>query len=238
MLEQGPKTWVKICGTTNLRDAELSMAAGADALGFIFAASPRQVRIDTAAKIVAALPRHIETVGVFVNETAQHVAEVVEEVGLSGVQLHGEEDPVQMSEFCRVLTGRRIIKALSTKMFLRKDKAILEQYLCLSGRIDAILLDSGTPQKRGGTGVPFEWEQAVPVARGMREKMPLIIAGGLNAENVGRAIEMFQPFGVDVVSGVESTPGEKDERKLRDFITAVRDAKILKAYQGDHGRDQ
>lgn len=214
--------WVKVCGTTNLRDARLCAAAGANALGFIFAPSPRRVEVSEAGGIVAALAGEVESIGVFVNESATTVAEVANRVGLSGVQLHGDEAPAQMADFRRSLGQRKIIKALTVSSLQSNGNLQLEDYLDLHDSLDAILLDSGSAQQRGGTGVPFDWEDAAGIASRIRDRMPLIVAGGLNCGNVARAIDLFQPWGVDVVSGVESAPGTKDEAKLREFMSAVR----------------
>jgi phosphoribosylanthranilate isomerase len=215
-------TWVKVCGTTNLHDAQLASAARADALGFIFAPSPRRIELAAAAEIIAKLPNGIEKIGVFVNETPAHVAEVTQRVGLSGVQLHGDEPAEQMPEFRRALGERKIIKTLQARDILNAGRERLAGYLSARGSIDAILLDSGSAQQRGGTGIPFAWEEIVPLASAIREAMPLIVAGGLNAENVSQALRLFAPWGVDVVSGVEREPGKKNEARLRDFVAAVR----------------
>jgi phosphoribosylanthranilate isomerase len=214
-------TWVKLCGTTDLHDAELSVAAGTDALGFIFAPSPRRIAIAEAAEIIARLPDGIEKIGVFVNQTPAHVAEVAQQAGLSGVQLHGDEPVEQMSEFRRALGERRIIKTLQARDILKAPERLAE-YLAARGSIDAILLDSGSALQRGGTGTPFAWQEVAPFAAAVRAAMPLIVAGGLNPQNVAKAIQLFAPWGVDVVSGVESEPGTKDEARLRDFVAAVR----------------
>lgn len=212
-------TWIKICGTTSLRDAQLSVDAGADALGFIFAPSPRHVEVETAAGIVAALPPAIETIGVFVNETPERIAEVADRVSLSGVQLQGDEPAEQLGEFRRTIGRRKIIKGLAAAALTVER---IESYLRLPNDIDAILLDSGSAKQRGGTGVPFDWERARALAGEIRAAMPLIIAGGLNCDNVGQAIQFFAPWGVDVVSGVERATGTKDREKLRAFIAAAR----------------
>jgi phosphoribosylanthranilate isomerase len=220
-------TWIKICGTTSLRDARLSITAGANALGFIFGDSLRQIEVAAAAAIVAGLADGIETIGVFVNEAPQRVAEIVEQAGLSGVQLHGEETPTQIEEIRRKIGQRRIIKTLQARALLSAGDAELGQYLSPGVGIDAILLDSGSLNQRVGTGKAFAWEEAVPLAEAIRAVRPLIIAGGLNADNVPRALELFAPWGVDVVSGVESESGRKSEAKLHDFIAAVRKAEIV-----------
>lgn len=215
-------TWVKVCGTTNLHDAQLAVTAGADALGFIFAPSTRRIEIADAAEIIAQLPNGIEKIGVFVNEAPAQVAEVAQQAGLSGVQLHGDEPAEQMLEFRRALDERKIIKTLQARDILNAGHGQFAEYLSARGSIDAILLDSGSARQRGGTGIPFAWEEVVPLAAAIREAMPLIIAGGLNAENVCQALRLFDPWGVDVVSGVEREPGKKDEARLHDFVAAVR----------------
>ena len=214
-------TWVKICGTTNLRDAQLCLAAGANAVGFIFAPSPRQIEAATAAEIVCELRGEIESIGVFVNQTPEQVAEIARSMALSGVQLHGDEPATSLPEFRRLLRDRKIIKTLSAQG-LQNGEIDLAAYLAERESLDAILLDSGSPQQRGGTGTSFNWEAVRPFAAEIRRRVPLIIAGGLNPDNVARAIEVFEPWGVDMVSGVESSPGVKDETKLREFIAAVR----------------
>jgi len=216
-------TWVKICATTNLRDAQASVAAGANALGFIFAPSTRRIEVETAAEIIVALPAGIEKIGVFVNETQEHVAEIAAQVGLTGVQLHGDEPAAQLPKYRRMLGGRRLIKTLQARELLAEGgDRILQSYLDMSGSLDAILLDSGVPSHRGGTGVPFDWEAALPLVQKIRAVLPVIIAGGLTPENVGHAVRLFEPWGVDVVSGVERETGKKDEAKLRSFIAVAR----------------
>jgi len=212
-------TWIKVCGTTNLHDAQMAVVAWADALGFIFAPSPRRIELADAAEIIAKLPNGIEKIGVFVNETPAHVAEVAQRAGLSGVQLHGDEPAEQMPEFRRALGERKIVKTLQAR---DAGEERLADYLSARGSIDAILLDSGSAHQRGGTGIPFAWEEVVPLAAAIREAMPLIIAGGLNAENIAMALRLFDPWGVDVVSGVERELGKKDEGRLHDFVAAVR----------------
>ena len=213
--------WVKICATTNLFDAQASLAAGADALGFIFAPSSRRVEVDQAAEIISSLTDDIERIGVFVNETPARVAEVAEQAGLTGVQLHGDEPADQMHEYRSALGQRKIIKTLQACELLRSPER-LNGYLQSRQIIDAILLDAGSPSQRGGTGQTFDWIAAAPIVAKVRAQMPVIIAGGLNPGNVAEAIRLFAPWGVDVVSGVEYETGRKDEAKLRSFVGAVR----------------
>ena len=215
-------TWVKICGTTNLRDAQLSIAAGADALGFIFAPSPRAIDVDTARQIVRDVGGKVEFIGVFVNQTPCAVSEVAQQAALSGVQLHGDEPPESLAEFRAELGDRKIIKVLHAGELLSNGAGKLSEYLSVRTSFDAILLDSGSLRQRGGTGVPYDWGQVLPFAEEIRKAMPLIIAGGLKADNVARVIELFDPWGVDVVSGVESQPGEKDDTLVHQFVAAAR----------------
>ncbi len=218
-------TWLKICGTTNLIDARISVEAGADALGFIFAPSPRHIGITEAADIIAQLPSGLEKIGVFVNEAPARVVEIAELAGLTGVQLHGDEAAEQLPELRRELGERKIIKVLRCADISEIVQKKLAGYLAARASLDAIMLDSGSTEQLGGTGIPFSWNDALDVAATIRKSMPLIVAGGLNAHNVAQALELFQPWGVDVVSGVESEPGKKDKARLRDFVSAVRATK-------------
>jgi phosphoribosylanthranilate isomerase len=220
-------TWIKICATTNLRDAQASVAAGANALGFIFASSTRRIETGTAAEIIAALPAEVQKIGVFVNQTPERIAEVAGQARLTGVQLHGDEPAAEMAAYRHAMGGLKLIKALPTPELLANGGGrILQAYLDARDSLDAILLDSGMPDQRGGTGVPFDWQSALPVALKVKALLPVIIGGGLTAGNVGQAIGLFEPWGVDVVSGVEHEPGKKDAVKLRSFVAAVHKASI------------
>jgi phosphoribosylanthranilate isomerase len=220
--------WIKICGTTNLEDALAATEAGANALGFVFAPSPRRISPRDAARITAALPPSVEKIGVFVNQSVDLVLDTVEKAGLTGVQLHGDED-VRYARQLQQKNGQlRIIKAISLRDVgdgKGKGLAVATQDEAAKA-FTALLLDSGSGSRRGGTGSTFDWQEAAPMARLFAKKFPLIIAGGLNAENVAKALRIFQPWGVDVVSGVERAPGEKDPAKLRAFIAAVRAAEV------------
>ena len=218
-------TWIKICATTNLGDAQSSVAAGADALGFIFSPSTRRIEVGSAAEITMALPAGTEKIGVFVNEAPERVAVIAQQAGLTGVQLHGDEPASQLTQYREVLGRRKLIKTLQMRELLAEggDRQ-LEAYLEAHDSISAILLDAGRPEQRGGTGTPFDWELALPVVERIKAVLPVIIAGGLNAGNVGEAIKLFEPWGVDVVSGVERETGKKDEAKLRSFVAAVKEA--------------
>jgi len=199
---------IKICGITNLEDALLAAALGADALGFIFhAQSPRKVAPDAARQIITKLPPLVLTVGVFVDEEAQVVRNLAARVGLDWLQLHGQESP----DYCRSL-GHRVIKA-----FRLRDESSLAGLGPYQGACQAFLLDTYKKGQIGGTGDTFDWR----LARRARQHGPIILAGGLTPENVARAIEVAQPDAVDVASGVEVAPGKKDPEELRAFFRAV-----------------
>ena len=211
-------TWIKICGTTSLEDALSSIAAGASALGFIFAPSKRQVTPEQAQQIIGKLPGEIEKIGVFMGSTPREITEIASQVALTGIQLHGDES---VSEIARHLTQDQLNRLRKIKTILVKDgfenKFDTVAAPCV---VDAWLLDSGA-----GSGKTFDWQAARAKLHGRREQ--LIIAGGLTPENVGHAIEAFSPWGVDVVSGVESVPGKKNTEKLKAFVAAVRRAETL-----------
>src|SRR5712672_1028053 len=215
-------TLVKICGTTNLVDALASLESGADALGFIFVEeSKRRVDPEFAKEIIAELPEGAQVFGVFVNEPASYVAEVAREIGLTGVQLHGEESPQQVSSIGQATEDLqlKIIKALPASMV---QQHTLGYFAGGEELVDAIMVDSGSEQKRGGTGKPFDWMRAAASIAELQRKNKVIIAGGLTPANVSAAVALLRPWGVDAVTGLESDPGKKDHAKLRAFISAVR----------------
>ena len=202
-----PRIKVKVCGTTSLKDALLAVDNGADAVGFIFyKMSPRNVSQKDAKEIIAELPPFIETVGVFVNETSDKVNRIAEQCRLTAVQLHGEESPA----LCRRVK-RKIIKA-----FRVKNASSLKNISTYD--VSGFLLDSYNDESRGGTGQLFDWNLALRV----KKQGPVILAGGLNPYNVYTAIHRVQPYGVDVCSGVESSPGVKESKKIKEFIKSVR----------------
>ena len=213
--------WIKICATTNLDDARAALDAGANALGFILTASPRQITPEKAAEIISALPPSVEKIGVVVNESPEDLARLATDVGLTGLQLQGDEPAEQLPEFRRALGLRKIIKTLQARELLA-DPAILDAYLAQRPSYDGILLDSGSAAARGGTGQRFDWNVMLPLVERIKEVAPVVIAGGLNPENVAEAIRLFDPCGVDVVSGVEREPGKKDATKMRAFVEAAR----------------
>lgn len=194
---------VKICGITNLEDALVAIDAGADALGFVFyPKSPRHVFPEQAAAIIRLLPPFVQTVGLFVNETLETVNETADLCGLDIVQLHGDETP----EFCHSVR-RRVIKAFRVKAITCLEP--MQQY-----QVNGFLLDAWSPSAFGGTGRTFNWEVAACVAKTNR----IILAGGLTPDNVAAAVQQVRPYGVDVSSGVESSPGKKDSQLVQAFV--------------------
>ncbi len=199
-------TKIKFCGITSLRDAELAVSTGAWAIGLVlWPKSPRACDPDASAEIAAALKRRAEIVGVFVNPTLDEVAHAADAIGLTMLQLHGDEGPSFCAEAAR-RTGCKVIKA--ARVTGRADLQALASF-----HTDYHLLDSRSP----GSGQSFDWE----LARGHRGRAPVILSGGLTAENVSEAIAVVRPFAVDVATGVERSPGRKDPRKLEAFAAAV-----------------
>jgi phosphoribosylanthranilate isomerase len=206
-------TRIKFCGITNLDDAERAVAAGAWAIGLIFwPRSPRRCELDAAAEIAAAVKRRVEVVGVFVNATLDHVAATADAVGLTMLQLHGDEGPAYCAEAAR-RTGAKVIKAARVRS--GADIQALAPF-----QTDYHLLDGYTAGVPGGTGETFAWD----IARTHRGRIPVILSGGLTSKNVAEAIATVHPFAVDVASGTESSPGKKDSEKLEAFASAVRAA--------------
>jgi len=201
---------IKICGITNLADATAAVEAGADALGFIFyEQSPRHVQIECVAKIVQKLPLWVLKVGVFVNPDPELVMTALGNCGLNLLQFHGEESP----EFCKSFG------VMSMKAFRIKDAESLQQIP--DYRTDIYLLDSYVAGKQGGTGEGFDWSLAVEAKKFGK---PIFLAGGLTPKNVAEVVQKVQPYGVDVSSGVETSPGKKDHSKIWKFIEAARKA--------------
>jgi phosphoribosylanthranilate isomerase len=211
-------TWIKICGTTTEHDADVAIRAGAHALGFILARSTRQVASTAAYSIGRVVPKHVEKIGVFVNEAPEEVARLADYCGFTGVQLHGDEDAAYIARIRELLPGRKILKAVRAAELNGKAPA---------GDPDFWLLDSGTNAQRGGTGKPFDWKAGQPTLK--RLARPVIVAGGLNCDNVQQALGMLRPWGVDVVSGVESYPGHKHPGLVARFIDLVREFDVQNA---------
>jgi phosphoribosylanthranilate isomerase len=213
--------WVKICGNTSLEDAWLAAEAGADAVGFVFAPSPRQVTVEKVAAITPLLSDAVEKIGVFVNSTVEEIDAAVQRCGLTGVQLHSESGP----DLPAVLRKRHG-KGLRILRVVHFGAGALEQAgaLALDKNIDALLIDSRTATAVGGTGIAFDWKAAPEVLFQNTKTCRRVAAGGLTPENVAEAIATLNPWGVDVVSGVEAAPGRKDADKLRVFVTKARAA--------------
>ncbi len=203
-------TKVKICGITNLPDAQAAIAAGADMLGLVFYdQSPRNLTIPAAAEITRQLPPDVLRVGLFVNAEEPFIFSAIQACGLNLLQFHGDEPP----EFCTQF-GMMTIKAF--RISDAASLAGLRHYAT-----DAYLLDAYTPGIRGGSGHRFNWELAVQASEFGK---PIFLAGGLTPENVGEAVRQVRPFAVDVSSGVELAPGKKDAAKIQNFIANVRQA--------------
>lgn len=214
------RTWIKICGTTSLEDALRSIEAGADALGFIFAPSKRRVTPEQAQGIIRQLPREVERIGVFMDAGAEKIGGIVREVELTGIQMHGEGDfPPEVYSYLPK-ERRDGMRKMKTVIVQDGFDGTFDYYAAVPGAVDTWLFDSGA-----GSGQTFNW-------RSVREKLggrqgQFVIAGGLTPENVGEAIRIFKPWGVDVVTGVEREPGRKDPEKLKAFVAAVRRAEQI-----------
>ena len=208
-------TRVKICGITNVDDALLAADCGADAIGFVFADSPRRIDFGEAAEIAGAVPAFVARVGVFVNAPLKLVTDCLATF-LDCVQLHGEESVFECEAvaFCR---GRsRIIKVF--RVHDKSDLNILDRYKGVTGMFH---LDTRVPGKKGGTGRTFDWNVAVEAKRWGK---PVVLSGGLTPDNVGEAVGQVKPYAVDVSSGVESEPGVKDPKKVREFVKRAKGA--------------
>lgn len=213
---------VKVCGITSADDALAAIKYGADALGFVFASSPRQVMPGQVCRIMEALPPFICKVGVFVDSEVREVERVMKLCGLDMAQLHGAESP----GYCEALAPRAI------KSFAVKDEsvlAVLPKY-----KVAAYLLDTHDAVLKGGTGRSFDWR----IAERAGVHGPVILSGGLTAANVCQAIAAGRPYAVDVSSGVESRPGVKDHAKLRRFITLAKSGRVKGIGEGRDMQDE
>jgi phosphoribosylanthranilate isomerase len=200
---------IKICGITNAEDAQAAVEAGADALGFNFyRKSPRYIAPVEARRIVGQMPQRVLCVGVFVNEESDAVRRIVDEAGLGAAQLHGDESP----EFCGSLGGVLTIKALRVGEDFRVERVG-------DFKTEAILLDAFSGIAFGGTGRTFDWKIA---RRACELTAKLFLAGGLTPENVSEAVRAVRPYAVDVCSGVETAPGRKSLRLIKNFVEAAR----------------
>jgi phosphoribosylanthranilate isomerase len=227
--------WVKICGNTSLEDAQLSAQLGADAVGFVFAPSPRQVTAAQVAAITPHLPAHVERVGVFHARDAGQIAAIALEAGLTAVQLHGGLDEPLAQRLAEKFKGSmRIIPTLhwtveeqtqpETAQSPAVQLAAQIERIARMGLTDRVLIDSKVGAAMGGTGVAFDWTAARVLFASAPSGMNLIVAGGLTPQNVAQAIDRLKPWGVDVSSGIESSPGRKDPALLARFIQNARAA--------------
>lgn len=212
--------WVKVCANTSLEDAQMAVDAGADAVGFVFAESVRRVTVEQVAGIVPKLPTMIEKIGVFVDASLGELAVAIKACGLTGVQLHTASDPTIPAKL-REQYARERLRILSVIHFQQGLEAELRAAE-VDAAIDGALIDSRTATMLGGTGIRYDWRAAQDSFAG--SNLRLIAAGGLNPENVGEAIATLEPWGVDVASGVEASPGRKDPEKVAAFIRAARRA--------------
>ena len=201
-------TWIKICGITKLEDALEAASLGVDALGFVFAPSPRKVEPSIAREISRRLSRSVLKVGVFVNQDFSEVEKIAVECNLNALQFHGDEPPDYCQRFSLPIIKAIRIKGLESLVEMERFPQA------------TLLLDTFSSRQAGGTGIPFPWE----VASKAKERRDFILSGGLNPGNVGEAIRRVNPFGVDASPGLESRPGKKDLSKMVHFVKEVRKA--------------
>ena len=207
-------TKIKICGITNLEDAEFSLKCGADSLGFNFyGKSPRYIAPGAVRQIIDRLPAGFEAVGVFVNEPPERVCEIAVRSGIGAIQLHGEETPGD-ADAIRTWSGLKIIKAFRVSAGFRAEQV-------LEYDVDAVLLDAYRAGEHGGTGETFDWQVANEVKN---LKPELYLAGGLSPENVAEAVRTVRPYAVDACSCLEKGKGVKDQQRVREFIIKCREA--------------
>ncbi len=213
--------WIKICANTSLEDARLSAEAVADAVGFVFAPSPRRVTAEQVAAIVPHLPAELEKIGVFVDSAFEEIESTVQTSGLTGAQLHFDASPALASRLRQRFGPQfRILRVIHFEAdAVESASAVLKD-----PSLDAILVDSRTASAVGGTGKSFDWHAASKTLFQNTNAPKLVAAGGLNPENVAEAIATLHPWGVDVVSGVEAAPGRKDPAKVRAFVANARAA--------------
>ncbi|HYK37188.1 phosphoribosylanthranilate isomerase [Alloacidobacterium sp.] len=211
--------WIKICGNTNLEDALVAAEVGADAIGFVFAESPRRVTMEQVRTITPHLPETLEKYGVFVNWDFEQIVRAVEKGGLTGVQLHASRDPLLAPKLReRFGDALKILRVIHYAGDLGAQLKAAQADLS----IDGVLVDSRTATMVGGTGIQFNWQTA---RRSFREsQLRLVAAGGLSPENVAAAVHTLQPWGVDVSSGVESAPGKKNPFRVKAFVNSAKAA--------------
>jgi phosphoribosylanthranilate isomerase len=221
--------WIKICANTNLEDAQLAAELGADAVGFVFAPSPRQVTAADVSHITPHLPEGVECVGVFPALPAQEIATAAQEAGLNTVQLHGGVSLELVRQLDEIFNGQvRLIQTVHWDVNGdgASAAAVAQQLreIASDGVVNRVLIDSKVGAATGGTGVSFDWSAARSALAEAANGLKLIVAGGLNQDNVAEAIRGMAPWGVDVASGVEQSPGRKDPEKLSAFIRAARES--------------
>jgi phosphoribosylanthranilate isomerase len=215
--------WIKICANTSVEDALLAANAGADAVGFVFAPSPRRVTASQVAAIVPHLSAGVEKIGVFVDAGLDEIEETVRLSGLTGVQLHTDAGPYVPAELRKHLgPDLRILRVIHFSPETREQVTAAVQ----DPSVDAILVDSRTATAVGGTGIAFDWQMARDTVfqNAGQSGARFVVAGGLTPANVAEAIATLKPWGVDVVSGVEASPGRKDAASVRKFIANARAA--------------
>jgi phosphoribosylanthranilate isomerase len=232
--------FIKICANTNLADAQLAAELGADAVGFVFAPSRRRMLASQVAAITPHLPDSVLTVGVFATTDADEIIHTVREAGLQAVQLHNDLNPELIAQLNDAFEGRvRLIQTVPFNVHSGDNagfSATLARTLTTPG-LWAVLVDAARRGKSGGLGMAFDWELAAQeirlvcntaTAASGADLPPLIVAGGLHSRNVAAAIDVLQPWGVDVASGVEAEPGRKDPQRLRSFISAARGSVLIR----------
>jgi phosphoribosylanthranilate isomerase len=221
-------TWVKICGITNLEDAQTAVEAGADALGFVFyKKSPRNIKPQIASEIAAKLPSRIEKVGVFFEESAENISKIASNSGMTAIQFNADSVSLGKTDcaYCfeqlvQSKPGMKIIPTLSARNNRPEKLAMMWN----PEFVFAFLLDSGLAGQPGGTGQPFDWSANQASTEAIQALSNIIVAGGLTPTNVAESMRVLKPWGVDVSSGIEASPGKKDHGKVRAFIQAVRKA--------------
>jgi phosphoribosylanthranilate isomerase len=217
--------WIKICGNTSLEDAMLAVDAGADAVGFVFAPSPRKVTAAEVAAITPQLPATIEKIGVFVDAGLEEIVSTVQVSGLTGIQLHFDAKAKLPADIHNRLGPQlRILRVLHFNAEAAREHTAQIAGYARDPHVNGLLVDSRTASAVGGTGVAFDWTEARKSIFNLSSRMKLVAAGGLSPANVAEAIAALHPWGVDAVSGVEATPGRKDRAKVLEFVTRARSA--------------
>ena len=200
---------VKICGITNPQDASMAVEMGVDALGFVFAPSPRQITPEKARNIIRSIPPFVQMIGVFVDKDHATMRRIIHFCGLDLVQLHGDESP----EICHKFMPTAI------KVFRLRDESSLQSIKPYCGKVRALLFDTYSEARRGGTGETFDWGLAI---KAKEFEIPTILSGGLNPDNISEAISLVKPYAVDVNSGIEDRPGKKNYFLMKELMETIR----------------